>query len=106
MRRVIPKTALMIMALCLSTSLWSEVKVLLTASKIVKVGGAEQKQPGEKANPGDVIEYAAQYKNTDKRPVKDVKATLPIPAGMEYLPETASPASVMASTDEISYSPV
>ena len=105
MRNSVPKSALVFFALCLSTSLWSELKILLTHSKIVKVDGTEQKQSGEKAKPGDVIEYVAEYKNTDKLPVR-ANAILPVPHGMEYLPETASPAKVMASTDEVHFAPV
>jgi uncharacterized repeat protein (TIGR01451 family) len=88
------------------TPLWSEVKVVLTASKIVMTDGAEQKLPGEKAKPGDVIEYVATYKNTDSKPVTNVTATLPIPRGMEYIPSTASPERVMASTDDQHYESV
>jgi uncharacterized repeat protein (TIGR01451 family) len=90
----------------LSLPMWSEVKVVLTASKIVKTDGSEQKLPGEKAKPGDVIEYVATYKNSDNKPVTNVTATLPVPRGMEYLPNTASPERVMASTDDEHYEAV
>src|SRR5947209_18657677 len=97
----------LVCALTMASALsWSEVKVVLTASKIVKINGNEQKQPGDKAKPGEVIEYVADYKNTDKRPVKDVQAKLPVPNGMEYLPDTANPVPVMASTDDEQYAPV
>jgi uncharacterized repeat protein (TIGR01451 family) len=90
--------------LCLPA--WSEVKVILTAHKIVKTDGTEQSVPGDKAKPGDVIEYVASYKNTDSKPATNVTATLPIPRGMEYMPGTASPEHVMASTDDEHYAPV
>jgi uncharacterized repeat protein (TIGR01451 family) len=80
--------------------------VTLAASKIVKLEGSEQKQSGDKAKPGDVIEYVAEYKNTDKGLVRDVVATLPIPKGMEYMPQTAAPGDVMASTDGVSYASI
>lgn len=89
---------------CLSA--WSEVKVTLTAHKIVKADGTEQSISADKAKPGDVIEYVATYKNTDTKPATDVNATLPIPRGMEYIPNTASPDHVMASTDEQHYASV
>jgi uncharacterized repeat protein (TIGR01451 family) len=85
---------------------WSEVKVVLTAHKIVKTNGTEQSVPGDKANPGDVIEYVATYKNSDTKPATNVTATLPIPRGMEYIPNTASPERVMASTDDEHYATV
>ncbi|HLJ86993.1 MAG TPA: hypothetical protein VKZ53_09215 [Candidatus Angelobacter sp.] len=84
----------------------AEVKVMLAASKIVGPDGTEQKQSSDKAKPGDVIEYVAEYRNTDTRPAKNVVATLPVPSGMEYLPQTALPGEVLASTDGVSYSPV
>jgi len=85
---------------------WSEVKVVLTAHKIVKTDGTEQSISADKAKPGDVIEYVATYKNTDSKPATDVTATLPIPHGMEYMPNTASPEHVMASTGDEHYAPV
>src|SRR5450432_4940685 len=93
-------------AMLLSLNSWAEVKVVLTATKIVQVNGAEQRQPGEKAKPGDVIEYVADYKNIEKSAVSSVKATLPVPSGMEYIPETAVPNQVMASTDDVHYASV
>lgn len=93
-------------ALSLCLPLLAEVKVVLTANKIVIVNGAEQRQSSEKAKPGEIIEYVAEYRNTAKSPVSNVVATLPIPSGMEYIPDTADPAQVMASTDEHNYAPV
>jgi uncharacterized repeat protein (TIGR01451 family) len=100
------KAALLLMtALTLYLPLQAEVKVLLTASTITKVDGTEKKESADKAKPGDVIEYVAEYKNSDKKPVHDVFATLPVPAGMEYVPSTAEPSQVMASTSDGKYAP-
>ena len=93
-------------ALALYLPLQAEVKVLLIASKIINVDGTEKKESGNKAKPGEVIEYVAEYKNPDKSPVKDVVATLPVPAGMEYLPNTAMPSQVMASTSDGKFAPL
>lgn len=95
-----------LLALTLSTSLLAEVKVELKANKVVVVNGAEQKQPADKAKPGEIIEYVAEYRNTAKGPVSNVVATLPVPPGMEYVPDTAEPVQVFASTDEHNYAPV
>ena len=92
-------------ALVLYLPLQAEVKVNLVANKIVSVDGAEHKQSADKAKPGEVIEYAAEYQNLDKASVKNVMATLPVPAGLEYLPETSSPQIMMASTDGSTYAP-
>ncbi len=93
-------------ALALYLPLQAEVKVLLIASKIINVDGTEKKEPGDKAKPGEVIEYVAEYKNPDKSSVKDVVATLPVPTGMEYVPNTAMPSQVMASTSDGKFAPV
>ncbi len=83
----------------LSLTAQAEVKVNLVANKIVKTNGAEVQQSGATAKPGDTIQYLAEYQNTDKTSVRNVVATLPVPAGMEYLPDTESPRPAMASTD-------
>ena len=93
-------------AFALYLPLQAEVKVLLIANKIVKIDGTEKTQAGDKAKPGDVIEYVAEYKNPDKSAVKDVLATLPVPAGMEYIPNSATPGQVMASTGDGNYGPI
>jgi uncharacterized repeat protein (TIGR01451 family) len=96
--------AVIILTFCLPSP--AEVKVALTASKIIVANGAEQQQSAAKAKPGDIIEYAAEYRNTAKSSVSNVVATLPIPSGMEYIPDTSEPAQLMASTDEHNYAPV
>jgi uncharacterized repeat protein (TIGR01451 family) len=106
MRAFLLKTASFALAMLLCLPALGEVKVVLTANKIVDSGGVEQKQPGDKAKPGDIIEYVANYKNTDTKAVKDVMATLPIPKGMEYIPDTANPTPVTASTDDVHYASV
>jgi uncharacterized repeat protein (TIGR01451 family) len=99
-------TLVVVAALALYLPLQAEVKVLLIANKIISVDGTEKKEPGDKAKPGEVIEYVAEYKNPDRSSVKNVVATLPVPAGMEYLPSTAAPNQVMASTSDGNYAPV
>jgi uncharacterized repeat protein (TIGR01451 family) len=95
-----------VFAIAICLPVLAEVKVVLTASKIVMVNGAEQRQSADKAKPGEIIEYVAEYRNTTKSSVSNVVATLPVPSGMEYLPDTAEPAQVMASTDDHNYAPV
>jgi uncharacterized repeat protein (TIGR01451 family) len=90
----------------LSLPVLAEVKVMLTANKVVVLNGKEQMAPSDKAKPGEVIEYVAEYRNTGNAPVTDVIATLPVPAGMEFLPDTAQPQQMMASTDEHNFAPV
>ena len=96
--------AVLVTALCLPVL--AEVKVVLTANKIVVVNGKEQKESGDKAKPGEVIEYVAEYHNTGNAAVTNVMATLPVPAGTEFVPETAQPQQLLASTDEHNFAPV
>ena len=92
--------------LALSLSAKAEVKVTLVANKIMKSNGTEVQQSGQTAKPGDTIQYVAEYRNTDKATVRSVVATLPVPAGMEYLPDTESPRPALASTDGMHFSAI
>lgn len=83
-----------------------DVRVALTAQRVTLDDGKEVLVSAEKARPGDVIEYRAVYKNDGRVPVRDLFATLPVPNGLEYLPKTAAPAVVLASTDGQSFAPV
>src|SRR6202158_4827416 len=97
---------LILAMLALSLSAKAEVKVTLVANKIVKTNGTEVQQSGQTAKPGDTIEYVAEYRNTDKATVRNVVATLPVPAGMEYVPDTQTPRSALASTDGMHFSAI
>ncbi|MES3020817.1 MAG: hypothetical protein V4857_04450 [Pseudomonadota bacterium] len=68
------------------------VSVSLTQTKIVTgAGGREREVDAKSVRPGDVIEYQATYTNNSKLPVKGLLAGLPIPEGLEYLPNSAKP---------------
>lgn len=78
----------------------AEVVATLTAQKVVGAPGkGTTYQPADNASPGDVIEYQAVYTNHGKSPVRNLVPTMPIPAGMEYIPGSAKPAQMMASLD-------
>ncbi len=98
------KVILAMLALGLSAK--AEVKVTLVANRIMKSNGTEVQQSGQTAKPGDTIEYVAEYRNTDKTGVRNVVATLPVPAGMEYLSDTESPRPALASTDGTHFSAI
>ena len=82
-----------------------DVSVVLTAHRVTVVDGKEVLGPAEQATPGDVIEYRAQYRNDGAQAVKQLAATLPIPKGTEFLPRTALPQQLFASTDGKSFAP-
>ena len=68
--------------------------------KVVRAAdGTESLVPADNVKPGDVIEYAATYRNTTRQPLSRLEATLPIPSETEYIPGSARPAGAKASTD-------
>lgn len=83
-----------------------DVSVVLTAQRVAVVDGKEQLMPAEQAQPGDVIEYRAEYRNASAEPIGRLAATLPVPRGMEYLPTTAMPEKLLASLDGKAFEPV
>jgi len=84
----------------------AEVKAELKAERVTTQNGKEVMSPAANAAPGDVIQYTATYKNTDKAPAKQVLANLPIPVGTEYVSGTAVPVGALASTDGTTFAPI
>ena len=82
------------------------VAISLTAQKVIKdAEGKEQLKSAERALPGEVVQYDALYKNTSNAGVKNLAPTLPIPAGLEFLPETVNPMPAFASVDGRTFAP-
>jgi uncharacterized repeat protein (TIGR01451 family) len=77
----------------------SDLKVNLVAKKVTSEDGKEKLISGDKARPGDVIEYDASYQNTGSVPVRNVGAIVPIPAGLVLVPESPKPTAPEASLD-------
>jgi uncharacterized repeat protein (TIGR01451 family) len=77
----------------------AQVTAEMSASKVVVEAQKEMKVSASQAKPGDVIEYSVVYRNRDASMARNVMATMPVPKGMEFLPQTATPADVMASLD-------
>lgn len=76
----------------------------LEARKVVRAAdGGEAFAAADAAKPGDVIEYVATYRNTTAQPVRNLQATLPIPAHTEIVAGTARPASAQASVDAVAF---
>ncbi len=92
--------------------LWSglasaQVEVNLTAYQ-VRTGADQQERliTAESVAPGDVIEYQAVYSNPDPDAVQGVQATVPIPIGVEFIPDSAAPRQLKASLDGKTFEPV
>lgn len=78
----------------------SPIQTRLEARKVVvAANGQETFAPAESARPGDVIEYAATYRNSGRAAVSNLEATLPIPPHTEFVPGSARPPSAQASVD-------
>src|SRR5437762_1650033 len=102
-------TALVVTALLIPAFARAEgdVSIALSAQRVTaKAGGREAVERADRAKPGDVIEYRATYRNQGHAVVRRLDATLPIPAGTEYLDRTARPAVMLASLDGRSFAPI
>jgi hypothetical protein len=49
--------------------------------------------------PNSVLEYKIEYRNPAKTQLKQIELVLPIPDGLELLPDSAQPNNAKASTD-------
>lgn len=61
--------------------------------------GREVYVAADEAKPGDLIEYRVTYQNRGKSLIRQLQATMPLPAGVDYQPKTAWPRGVMARTE-------
>jgi uncharacterized repeat protein (TIGR01451 family) len=95
------------LALPLAALAGDDVQVSLTAHRITtSSAGKEILASADHARPGDLIEYRALYSNHGHEGVRQMVATLPIPAGMQYVPGTAVPGAALASLDGQHFEPV
>jgi uncharacterized repeat protein (TIGR01451 family) len=80
------------------------IEVRLESHKVVRAAdGKEALVKADAAKPGDVIEYAVTYRNTSSDTVRNLEATLPIPAHTEFIHGTTRPASAKASLDSTAF---
>jgi uncharacterized repeat protein (TIGR01451 family) len=84
----------------------SDVRVNLTAKRVVVTDGQESLVSAEKAKPGEVIQYEAVYKNGGNAPVKNIAATVPIPAGLAFVEGSTKPPAAEASLDGKTFAPL
>ena len=85
----------------------ASVECMLTASKVViDADGEEQLVSAETAKPGEIIEYAVVYSNNTGDRVRSLQATLPIPRGTTYVPDSATAGKAMASIDGAEFAPI
>ena len=85
----------------------NDVVVTLKAQKVLRApDGKEVLQEADRAMPGEVIQYDAVYKNQSASGVRNLVPTLPIPRGLEYIPNSAKPAPAKASVDGKTFEPL
>jgi len=76
----------------------------------VDIDEGEQATEVTEISPGDLIEYRLTYTNNLGNSISELKPVLPIPAGMQYVPDTANPslhqASVSTSGDNFGSLPL
>ncbi|PLX96717.1 MAG: hypothetical protein C0621_01530 [Desulfuromonas sp.] len=82
------------------------LQITLIAQKIlIDDQGIETFGTADRAEPGDIVAYAATYHNVSSRPLSGVNGMLPIPEGMELIPGSIAPADFEASLDGVSFAP-
>lgn len=98
---------LCVMSVCAFARDASDLTTTLRVSRIVVLeNGTESHQSADAAKPGDVLEYVAEYYNNSTHVIRQLAATLPIPAGTEYVPSSALPGGALASTDGTTFGPL
>jgi uncharacterized repeat protein (TIGR01451 family) len=75
----------------------------LSVHRIVGPAASETSEPAANARPGDVLEYVAELRNTGGSTARGLSATLPLPAGTEFLPGSQHPADARGSVDGVSF---
>lgn len=97
-----------VLSIFLASSGWAESKddrsaplqITLKAERIVTdANGSETAVADNTAEPGGLVQYRASYHNRGVLALRSVAPTLPIPAGMLVVPDSARPAPVWASLD-------
>ena len=78
----------------------------LTVQRIVQNGGVETAAPATQARPGDLLEYVAEFHNNGGSTARGLSATLPLPAGTEFVSASQHPADASASTDGVSFAAI
>ena len=83
-----------------------DVQISLIARKVTAApDGKEKLLAADTARPGEVIQYDAVYLNQSRKEVRNLAPTLPIPAGMEFVAESAKPVASQASLDGRTFEP-
>ena len=66
---------------------------------VTDAAGKETLSKADAVRPGDLLQYTVSYKNVSAAAVGNVALTLPIPAGLNYLPQARLAIPAQASLD-------
>jgi uncharacterized repeat protein (TIGR01451 family) len=83
-----------------------DLAINMVQAKVVMVNGKENLEAVNEAKPDDIIDYTAEYLNKGAKVVSALEATIPVPVGTEYVPNSAKPAPTKASTNGEKYEAV
>jgi uncharacterized repeat protein (TIGR01451 family) len=72
--------------------------ITLTVKKIVVLGGEERQLDASHAEPGDILEYRAAYKNSGNTELNELSVTLPLPEHTRFISDSAFPVGYKIST--------
>lgn len=73
---------------------------------IVDPQGKELLLSAERAEPRDTLLYRAKYQNHSDHTLREVRAVLPIPPGLNFVTGSSQPAALEASVDGKTFFPV
>jgi uncharacterized repeat protein (TIGR01451 family) len=80
------------------------VQGVMEQYRIVRAAdGKEARQSAANIKPGETLEYVVRYTNVSAAALNQFVVTLPIPQGLELLPQSDQPRAVLASTDGVAF---
>jgi uncharacterized repeat protein (TIGR01451 family) len=78
----------------------------LVVSRVVQQAGAELLAAATSVQPGDVLHYTATFSNPGLSSLRDVVASMPVPVGTAWVPNSAQPVGVLVSVDGKHFAPM
>jgi uncharacterized repeat protein (TIGR01451 family) len=73
---------------------------------VVDANGREKLESAATAKPGDLLEYVVEFHNNGQSTVHGLAATLPLPAGTEFVAGSQAPVQPSASLDGSRFEPL
>ena len=80
--------------------------MLVTMKVVPLADGKERLVHAVEVRPGEVVHYVATYRNAFAAGIRDLQPVLPVPAGMQFVPGSATPPPTHASLDGRVFEPI